>query len=326
MTDPRRGMKAKTIKAVIKKKVSEWIESIEDEKVKKLVAANTIVTGGSIASMLLGEKVNDFDIYFRNKETVKAVAEYYTKRFNPKDWRGIACKISVEDADPDSTTTGRVKIVIKSAGIASEDGTETEYRHFEARPEDEAAGYVGEVMQDLGDIQDVYEETEAASLEAEDDGKPKYRPVFMSTNAITLSHRVQLILRFYGDPDEIHKNYDFVHCTNYWESKTGTLELRPEALEALLSRELRYVGSKYPICSLIRLRKFIRRGWTINAGQILKMVWQVSELDLTSIDVLEDQLTGVDVAYFIQLVDALREKDPQKVNAAYLIEIIDRMF
>ena len=326
MTDQHKGMKAKTIKAVIKKKIAEWVESIEDEKVRTLVATNTIVTGGSIASMLLGEKVNDFDIYFRNKETVKAVAEYYTKRFSPKDRRGIACKIYVDDTERDSTNEGRVKIVIKSAGIASEDGTETEYRYFEARPEDEAAGYVGEVMQDLGDIQDVYEETEAASLETEDDGKPKYRPVFMSTNAITLSHRIQLILRFYGEPDEIHQNYDFVHCTNYWESKTGTLLLRPEALETLLAKELRYVGSKYPICSIIRLRKFIRRGWTINAGQILKMAWQISELNLSDIDVMEDQLTGVDVAYFIQLVDSLRQKDPQKVNAAYLIEIIDRMF
>jgi hypothetical protein len=38
----------------------------EDEQVRKLALENTIVTGGSIASMLLNEKVNDFDIYFGN--------------------------------------------------------------------------------------------------------------------------------------------------------------------------------------------------------------------------------------------------------------------
>jgi hypothetical protein len=42
--------------------------------------------------------------------------------------------------------------------------------------------------------------------------------------------------------------------------------------------------------------------------------------------VLEDQLTGVDCAYFINVVNRLRSKDPEKVNTAYLIEIIDRMF
>ena len=38
------------------------------------------------------------------------------------------------------------------------------------------------------------------------------------------------------------------------------------------------------------------------------------------------QLTGVDVAYFLEVIAKLKEKDPEKVNSAYLIEIIDRMF
>jgi hypothetical protein len=42
--------------------------------------------------------------------------------------------------------------------------------------------------------------------------------------------------------------------------------------------------------------------------------------------VLEDQLTGVDTAYFIQLLNRLKEKDPEKVDAAYLVEIVDRIF
>ena len=53
---------------------------------------------------------------------------------------------------------------------------------------------------------------------------------------------------------------------------------------------------------------------------------QISELDLSGPKVLEDQLTGVDSAYFMELMTKLREKDPEKVNAAYLVEIIDRMF
>jgi hypothetical protein len=56
------------------------------------------------------------------------------------------------------------------------------------------------------------------------------------------------------------------------------------------------------------------------------MVMQVSELDLTDPKVLEDQLTGVDSAYFVQLISKLKDKDPEKVNAAYLVEIIDRIF
>lgn len=313
-------MKSKTIKAVLKKKIDDWISTIEDEALRDDVKKNTIVTGGSIASMLLKEKVNDFDVYLRTHDVARRIAEYYVARFEPKNRRGIPCKISVVDEG------GRIKIVVKSAGIASEDGAEKPYQYFEARPEDDAAQYVAEIMDDPGDIQDAYEETEERALETEDDGKPRYRPVFVSTNAITLSHRIQIVLRFYGDPDEIHANYDFVHCTNYWSSWDSALVLRPDALEALLARELRYVGSKYPICSVIRLRKFIKRGWTINAGQILKMAMQISDLDLRSIDVLQDQLTGVDCAYFCEVIEKLKASDPEKVNSAYLVEIIDRMF
>lgn len=314
-------MKAKTIKAVLHKKIDEWIASIEDESLRASVKKDAIVTGGAIASMLLREPVNDFDVYFTTRETTRRVAEYYCDRFKPTTTKGIPCALSIKDDDD-----GRIRIVIKSAGIASEDGTEKPYEYFEAKPEGEASGYVGEVMRDAGDIQDTYEQTEALAQQTEDDGKPKYRPVFLSTNAITLSHRIQIVIRFYGDPDQIHENYDYVHCTNYWKSSDNELVLRPAALETLLSKELRYVGSKYPVCSIIRLRKFIARGWTVNAGQILKILMQVSALDLTNIEVLQDQLTGVDSAYFLEVISNLKEKDPEKVNMAYLIEIIDRMF
>lgn len=318
MTDyPTRGMKAKTIKAIIAKKFYAFAASIEDADVRALVEKNTIVTGGCIASMLLGEKVNDFDLYFTNLETTEAVARYYVARFNVKNRSGIPCEISVDTAD------ARVRVVVKSAGVASEEGAEQPYEYFEGAPDEAAGGYVGEVMGDAGEIEDTYQETEALALETED---PTFRPVFMSTNAITLSDKVQIVLRFYGEADSIHENYDFVHCTNYWLSKDGSLTLRQPALESLLSRELRYVGSKYPVCSVIRLRKFIRRGWVINAGQILKMLFQISELDLTDPAVLQEQLTGVDSAYFCQLMAKLKENDPEKVNAAYLVEIIDRMF
>lgn len=289
-------MKAKTISSVLSKKIAEWVATIEDERVRHMVADHAIVTGGCIASMLIGEAVNDFDIYFRKMEVVQEVAKYYVGKFPLTTSGGIAV----------TTDEGRVRIT-----------TESGFRG-------ETAGNIETLG--VGEIEDKYDEAEKMALETEAAGKPKYRPVFLSTNAITLSQKIQLVLRFYGEPEDIHKNYDFSHCTNYWTSWDEEIVLRQPALESLLARELRYVGSKYPVCSIIRLRKFIKRGWSINAGQILKMLMQVSELDLTDPKILEDQLTGVDSAYFLQVMNKLKEKDPTKVNAAYLIEIIDRMF
>lgn len=300
-------MKSKTINAIISKKFSEYCKSITDEKVKGLVEKNSIITGGCIASMLLKENVNDYDIYFTNKETVKAVAEYYMAKFNKENGTdGYVLDGAVPNKRNLNSSGGvalnmtpdRVKIIFESDGVAKEHGAE------------QSDAIDGEII-------------------TKDDGKEKYRPVFMSCNAITLSNQIQIVIRFYGEAMEIHDNYDFVHCTNYWLSNDKKLVLNQEALESLLAKELKYIGSKYPVASVIRIRKFINMGWIINAGQILKMAFQISELKLTDIAVLEDQLVGVDVAYFNVLIDALKnrpEQQEKELAYGYLSTIIDRIF
>ena len=58
----------------------------------------------------------------------------------------------------------------------------------------------------------------------------------------------------------------------------------------------------------------------------LKIAWNLQEFDLKNIGVLEEQLTGVDVAYFMELIDKLRAKDSNTVDGTYLAQLIDRMF
>ena len=137
------------------------------------------------------------------------------------------------------------------------------------------------------------------------------------------------MIRFYGEVGDIHRNYDFVHTTNAWTSWDGKLHLRSEALVAILSKTLEYVGSRYPLASMFRGRKFIERGWRVNAGQLLKIGMQISELDLTNPDVLEEQLVGVDYAYFRQVIDLVQkhaDENGGKIDATYLVELIDRVF
>ena len=311
----KHGMKSKTIKSVLRNKVNAWLDTIKDEGLRDVCRKEAIVTGGSIASMLLGEEVNDFAIYFRTKSTVKAVADYYVAEFleAKKPQGGVSFDVFVEELT-DTQGKDRVRIVVKSAGVAS-DELEQNYQYFEAQADHDAGEYAQEAFDVVADIEgDGHDEVEL------------YSPAFLSSNAISLRGKVQLILRFYGDPDEIHSSYDFIHCMNYWESGQSKLTLKPESLEALLSKCLVYKGSQYPLCSVIRTRKFIKRGWRINAGQYLKMAMQLSELDLTDHVVLEEQLTGVDVAYFAEVISKIKEKNPEKVDSTYLVEIIDRMF
>lgn len=284
-------MKRKTINAVISKKVNEWADSITDVELREGIPDGIVVTGGCIASMLLKETVNDFDIYFRTADLAKRVAQYYVDKFaeaNPNESKPAVLQ---------DEGTGRVSVFVSSSGIAADSSMQQ-------------ADQSGEF-----DVVDSPQDGQEAE---------PYKPVFLSSNAITLSSKVQLIVRFTGEPEEIHDNYDFVHCLNYWTRKTGVV-FKLEALEALLSRELRYVGSKYPLCSIFRSKKFIQRGWTMNAGQYVKMAMQLNGMDLSKPEVLEEQLVGVDVTYFRALICTLKEKDGD-LNARYVIEVIERLF
>ena len=82
-------MKAKTIKLVLRQKIDDWIANIKDEVLRDLAKRDTIVTGGCIASMLLGEKVNDFDIYFRTRETTLRMVNYYVDAFKADPPKGL---------------------------------------------------------------------------------------------------------------------------------------------------------------------------------------------------------------------------------------------
>lgn len=319
-------MKAKTIKSHLRWKINQWIASITDPEIQKLAQENTIVTGGSIVSLLTRERVNDYDIYFRTLEAASRIAQYYVAQFksNPpsKHATGAEIPIWVE------TTDTAVNIVVKSAGIASSEPS-ADYQYFESQPDERGEAYVDKL---LPDVEQALEQGDTVPGAALDDKGPPFRPVFLSSNAITLSHGIQLVIRFIGEPEVIHKYYDYIHCTCYWKSWDGELVLPQSALESILTKELRYSGSLYPLCSIIRLRKFIARGWTVNAGQILKMCMQLNELDLKDINVLQDQLTGVDAFYFMQILQRLREKqkedgtEGQPIDSTYLMTIIDRLF
>ena len=203
---------------------------------------------------------------------------------------------------------GRITCFIRSKGIAIEEG--------ESAIDDDS-----EPVEDMDD--QFVEETSGEE-------NPRYRPRYFSTNAISLSDKIQLVIRFYGTVEEIHENYDFVHCTCSYDFKNDVINLPNEALECILNKELRYIGSKYPLCSIIRTRKFISRGWHINAGQYVKMALQLDDLDLKEFNTFKDQLVGVDSAYFAQAIEQIekkKEKEPNfELDNTYLFTVINRIF
>ena len=78
---------------------------------------------------------------------------------------------------------------------------------------------------------------------------------------------------------------------------------------------------------MVRMRKFLKRGWVINAGQILKIALQISELNLKDPVVLEDQLVGVDTMYFVALLEHIwNDKKGEIIDTDYVVSVIDKIF
>lgn len=342
-------MNRKRIQEHLKAKFDDWVNSITDKKVQAAVRHGSIITGGCIVSLLTGEPVNDYDVYFTDEETTYTVAKYYVDIFNKdtaeqKNRLGYKHKAMVLRGGNDAyiqdqikeqgewswntgmlqIPAGRVKIVVRSDGVKGNDkAVEDEDGPIAPSLNPER------IMTDMDDI-DYDKECEPPVPKKDEKTRKKYQPKFLTTNAVTLTDKIQCTVRFYGTPEEIHKNYDFVHCTNYWTSYYNQLVLHAESLEAILDKRLIYQGSLYPLSSIIRIRKFIQKGWKINAGQLLKMCFQLSKINLSDIHKLEDQLMGVDTMYFFDLIERLKEQQKHApegtIDQEYVCTLVDKIF
>ena len=292
------------INTVLNNKFNEWVASIEDPTVQTLVRSNTIITGGAIVSLLLKEQIKDFDVYFKNKETALAVAIYYVNKFNAGNSNR---KFMVVDGDtlPDilgypkwkrllikDVLPGQIRIISLARPKKNYD-PEAEYtRDFDGIDDhEEHQDHRTQLGLEFDEIDD-HEDEPSSRVRVIEKPKENYKPCFLSHNAVTLSGKVQLITRFYGTAEQIHENFDFAHCTNYWESDSRSVTFNPKALSAIESKELRYVGSRFPLCSAMRVDKFIIRGWKIDQHQWSKIAAQVLALDLEDPDELRKQMAG----------------------------------
>ena len=259
------------------KEVVKWVSSIKNEEVRKVAKQNAIVAGGAIASLIQGEEPKDIDIYFRSPDAAAMVLGYYINNY------------------------------MENSNIG--------YYERKCGPEDLPGVTITFPTRDAMWVGPKVELSVGCSKEGSDDGlvtssdtKNEYTPKCLTASALSLTNGVQLIHRFCGPPERITDTFDFVHCTGTFDCELYKLNISREVYHSIVNKRLIYIGSRYPVCSLFRIRKFIHRGWHIGAGDVLKMAIQVSQLDLLKYEVLVDQLIGVDYLYFLSLINSLSEE------------------
>jgi hypothetical protein len=260
--------------------------------VKKKLENNIFVAGGCITSMILNEEVNDYDIYFSDKSIVDFIFEQMLQKFNEKN------------------------------------GTQWHWNNARKKFFTYKNGFLAENPPSLTELfvnWNKYVDKTVNAIYAEKGSKVEdFCPICLSSNAITLAYKetkIQVITRFTGKPEEVLSYFDFVHTNNYYSYIDNKLELNQKAVESISTKTLFYNGSKFPICSLIRANKFLKRGWEIPHIEYLKMVFQLSEFNLYDKQILEEQLIGMYSQDFIQVLEKI--ENLQEITFESIMKVIE---
>lgn len=186
-------MKAKQIEKLLAGVMSNFITCINNEEVSTIIKERSFITGGCIPSMLMDEYVNDYDIYFYNKEDANKVKNYF---------------------ENNHTRNKENKFYVK----------------------------------------------------------------LITENAINLSDKIQLVIKFTGTPEQVTDKFDWQHIKSYFyldKIKGYQLVFVDDVYRLIVEKELIYTGSDYPLSSLLRLKKYLKKGWNVSNATIVHIVLDV---------------------------------------------------
>ena len=154
-------------------------------------------------------------------------------------------------------------------------------------------------------------------------------PVQESPNAITYKrtsgknkYEVQLITRFSGTPRQILDTFDFTIVQGCYDFSTQSFVLDDKFLPDIAARVLRYTSSShYPICALIRTKKYQDRGYHFTNSCRLAISFAINRLDLTTYKNLKEQLLGIDTTFLRGFLETL--DDDQELSDQERMEFIE---
>lgn len=103
----------------------------------------------------------------------------------------------------------------------------------------------------------------------------KFHVKLITDNAINLSDKIQVITKFTGTPYKVVENFDWKHIKSYYDCNTEKLFLTSDVYQLVCEKELVYTGSNYPLSSLMRLKKYIKKGWNVSNITILHIALDI---------------------------------------------------
>ena len=101
-----------------------------------------------------------------------------------------------------------------------------------------------------------------------------------------------IIFDWFDAPEDIFNLFDFTICQSAFDGKN--FYFSKDYFKDVMSRSLFYnKNTRYPVSSLLRLKKYFKKGYKISRNQFLKMCLNVSNRNIETYEQLESEIGGV---------------------------------
>lgn len=124
---------------------------------------------------------------------------------------------------------------------------------------------------------------------------------------------VQLIyFKFFKDAQEIFDTFDFTINMGAYDCAKGDFVLHPNFLKDVAQRQLMVnTNTAFPIISLLRVDKYIKRGYKISRKDFVGLCLAVNKLNITSWEEAADAIGGM---YGYTYTDLFNTKEPFSID------------
>ena len=159
--------------------------------------------------------------------------------------------------------------------------------------------------------------------------KRKAEIVVQTDNAITLrwhGHKWQLIRCVFGTAAEIFNSFDFSICMGAYSLTHNVWTLHKDFLVHNAEKRLVFHnGTRYPLCSLIRTRKYASRGYTLTGVGYIEIALCVHALRINTYADLKFHLQGIDTAFLKPLTDELMKQGETHYDYDKCLHLMDNV-
>ena len=246
------------------KAIAARIKQALPDKLATIFSETGIVAGGCFASAISGRPINDIDVFVTNEVFIHKFADMVNQSLTKEN------RFTLTESD---------------------DGLMAVF------PEGSDGITVGEGRRYV-----------LAQLSVDEQITDGIKVLAIGPNAITievkdLPYAIQIVTRLIPqNVRALDDAFDFLHTKFFFDVFNNTLHGTEAAVNAAESRTLIYTGSKYPFSSMVRMAKYIRRGWSISPAQMFLIAKDLSNTNLDEPEALLDQLLSIDISYFLSVI------------------------